>query len=85
MNKTIRLSVYTAILLGGLGCADLNIEVQQTSRINSSAARNPTTLDSNMQGSSRTQGKSPVGIKAKSSIANDTSKSIGSDVSGPEK
>lgn len=88
MNKTIRLSVITAVLLGGLGgCADLNIEIQQTSRVNSEATRNPSTVNSDIQGSKRTQGKNPVGVNAEATLASDTSKTIkmGSDVSGPEK
>ena len=52
-----------------VSCADLNIEVQQTSRVNSAASRSPNTYDSDIQGSERTQSKNPVGIKANGKIA----------------
>lgn len=42
-----------------VGCGDLNVEVQQTSRTNTSAARDPVSENSDTQGSERTQGKSP--------------------------
>ena len=55
----IGFSLLVTFMLMAKGCADLNVETQQTSRVNSSATRNPVTTNSDSQGSTREQGKSP--------------------------
>ena len=86
MKTSIKLSLAAAIVLQ-TGCADLNIELQQTSRVVTAASRNPVVNDTDIQGSERIQGKSPIGVSAENNIASDTSKTtvIDADVSGPEK
>ena len=96
MKKELRLSLVTAISIASLGgtfggCADLVVEVQQTQRVHTSAARNPIAIDSESQGSTRSQSKSPIStgvvIDAKATVQEKTSTGslFGSDVTGPEK
>ena len=67
MNYVILILV--AIVLQACGPL-FNVENQQTTRINTSASRNPTLTDTDIQGSERSQGKSPV---ITSDITKDTS------------
>lgn len=93
-KKIVNLYLYIILLMFSasmfVACGDLVVEVQQTQRVHSSAARNPIAIDSESQGSTRTQDKSPTGvaIDAKATV-NETQtvgggSLFGSDVTGPE-
>ncbi len=80
--KKVAATVAAGSIAASLGgCGDLNIEVQQTQRVSSTASRNPIAVDSELQGSQRIDDRMSVGTEIDSSIA----KHISESATGTEK
>lgn len=82
-----RLLLLVVMLTGCAPLVSVNMEAQDTIRINTTNARNLSQNDNEVQGSERVQAKNKTGIKANADVASHTSKTevFGSDVSGSEK